>query len=535
MTTKTYNVGIYCRLSNDDERDGESVSIENQKLLLQNYVRQRGWNEVDTYIDDGYSGTNFDRPGVKRLIEDAKAKRINVILVKDLSRFGRNYIEFGQYTDYLFPSLGCRFIALNNGIDTESTNGSTDVMCFLNLFNEFYSRDTSKKVKAVKKACAENGKFMGTYPSYGYKRDPADKHHLIIDPDAAEIVRLIYRMFLEGTSKHGIAMYLNEHGVPSPAAYRRMKGLPVSSDADNPMWSARTIHEILTKEIYTGDLVQGRHRVKSYKVHQIEAVPEEDWVRVPNTHEAIIDRATFEKVQSLLKRDTRTSPKGRQVHLFSGFLRCPDCGKALTRSVSGSHVYYACSTYKNRSRTACTMHSIKHNRLEAAVLFAIQQQVHLAVSYSEIVALINTAPVKKCQSRRLDDLIAAKERELAKITRYKQGLYQDWKDGEITRDDYHNMKADYERQTAQLTAVLKNLTEERAELANGVDDEHPALVAFMRYQNIDRLTRDILVELVDHIKVYDNGNISVHFKFTDELRKILEYIDLNNDTAAKVV
>lgn len=188
-------------------------------------------------------------------------------------------------------------------------------------------------------------------------------------------------------------------------------------------------HEILTKEIYTRDLVQGRHRVKSYKVHQIEAVPEEDWVRVPNTHEAIIDRATFEKVQSLLKRDTRTSPKGRQVHLFSGFLRCPDCGKALTRSVSGSHVYYACSTYKNRSRTACTMHSIKHNRLEAAVLFAIQQQVHLAVSYSEIVALINTAPVKKCQSRRLDDLIAAKERELAKITRYKQGLYQDWKDG----------------------------------------------------------------------------------------------------------
>ena len=145
MIDKTYDVGIYCRLSNDDERDGESVSIENQKLLLQNYVRQRGWNEVDVYIDDGYSGTNFNRPGVKRLIEDAKAKRINLILVKDLSRFGRNYIEFGQYTDYLFPSIGCRFIALNNGIDTMSDNGSTDVMCFLNLFNEFYSRDTSKK------------------------------------------------------------------------------------------------------------------------------------------------------------------------------------------------------------------------------------------------------------------------------------------------------------------------------------------------------------------------------------------------------
>lgn len=181
------------------------------------------------------------------------------------------------------------------------------------------------------------------------------------------------------------------------------------------------------------------------------------------------------------------------------------------------------------------MHSIKHNRLEAAVLFAIQQQVHLAVSYAEIIQAINAAPVKKCQSKRLDDLIAAKERELAKITRYKQGLYQDWKDGEITRDDYHYMKADYESQAAQLDIVLKNLTVERAELANGVDKEHPALVAFMRYQNIDRLTRDILVELVDHIKVYENDNISIRFKFADEFRKILEYIELNTDTTAKVV
>ena len=201
MIEKTYNVGIYCRLSNDDERDGESVSIENQKLLLQSYVRQRGWNEIAVYCDDGYSGTNFDRPGVKRLIEDAKAKKINLILVKDLSRFGRNYIEFGQYTDYLFPSLGCRFIALNNGIDTMSDNGSTDVMCFLNLFNEFYSRDTSKKVKAVKRACAESGKFMGTYPAYGYKRDPEDKHHLVIDEETAPTVRRILR---HARRRHGL-------------------------------------------------------------------------------------------------------------------------------------------------------------------------------------------------------------------------------------------------------------------------------------------------------------------------------------------
>lgn len=192
-----------------------------------------------------------------------------------------------------------------------------------------------------------------------------------------------------------------------------------------------------------------------------------------------------------------------------------------------NNVYYACSTYKNHSRTACTMHSIKHNRLEAAVLFAIQQQVHLAVSYSDLVARINAAPVKRSQSHRLNDLIAAKERELAKVSRYKQSIYQDWKDGEITRQEYHFMKADYDEKMASLTDALASLTAERDELANGVNNEHPALVAFMKYQNISTLTREILIELVDHIKVYENGNISVKFKFADELRKIAEYIHLN--------
>ena len=314
-----------------------------------------------------------------------------------------------------------------------------------------------------------------------------------------------------------------------------MKELPVSTrGSDNPMWGGRMIHAILTNPTYTGDLAQGRSRVKSYKVHQIETVPKEEWVQVAGTHEAIIDYETFDKVQGLLQRDTRTSPKGREVHLFSGFLKCADCGRAVTRCVGkNDNVYYACSTYKTRSRTACSMHSIKHNRLEAAVLFAVQQQVHLAVSYSEIVALINSAPIKKSQSIRLDDLIAAKERELAKITRYKQSIYQDWKDGEITQQDYRDMKADYERQTIALSEVLARLTAERAEMANGVGNEHPALVAFMKYQNIDRLTRDILVELVDHIKIYENGNISVKFKFADELRKIAEYIEINTKTTAE--
>lgn len=542
---RRWKMGSYIRLSKEDLqkiRKGLdcSNSVKNQRDIINYFYETHAeeFESISEYVDDGHTGTDTDREHFQEMMADIMSGKINCVVVKDLSRLARNYSDAGSLIDNLFVQLGVRFISLAENVDSylDPDSVSDIKVPITNVMNDNYCFQTSKKIRQVFDYKRRDGQYIGALAPFGYVKDPADKHHLVIDPDAAEIVRLIYRMFLEGSSKQGIAMYLNEHGIPSPTAYRRMKGLPVPSNVDGePMWAARMIHEILTKEIYTGDMVQGRHRVKSYKVHQIEAVPEEEWVRVPNTHEAIIDRETFEKVQSLLKRDTRTSPKGRQVHLFSGFLRCPDCGKALTRSVSGNHVYYACSTYKSRSRTACTMHSIKHNRLEAAVLFAIQQQVHLAVSYSEIVALINTAPVKKCQSKRLDDLIATKERELAKVSRYKQSLYQDWKDGEITRDDYHYMKADYERQTIAISAVLKNLTAERAELANGVGEEHPALAAFMRYQNIDRLTRDILVELVDHIKVYENGNISIRFKFADEFRRILEYIELNTDTPQKVV
>ena len=258
MIEKAYNVGIYCRLSNDDERDGESVSIENQKLLLQRYVRERGWNEVDTYVDDGYSGTNFQRPGVQRLIADAKAGRINVILVKDLSRFGRNYIEFGQYTDYLFPSIGCRFIALNNGIDTMSNDGSTDVMCFLNLFNEFYSRDTSKKVKAVKKACAENGKYMGTYPPIGYKRDPLDKHHFIIDEETAPLVRRIFAMRASGMAFRKIATTLNAEGVQPPGELYYQRQGRTDPRRVNHLWNESTVKVMIRNEAYIGNMVQGK-------------------------------------------------------------------------------------------------------------------------------------------------------------------------------------------------------------------------------------------------------------------------------------
>ena len=534
-TIRRWRLGEYIRLSKEDLKKGkdDSNSVKNQRDLLNDFYQKHieEFESVSEYVDDGHTGTDANRENFQRLLADVMSGKINCVVVKDLSRFARNYSDAGSLIDNLFVQMGVRFISLAENVDsfTNPDSVSNIIVPITNVMNDNYCYQTSKKIRQVFDYKRRNGQYIGAFAPYGYMKHPKDKHKLIIDPDAAETVKLIFSLFLQGTSKRAIALYLNEHGVPSPSAYKLLKGLPVSTRGyDEPMWGGRMIHAILTNPTYTGDLAQGRSRVKSYKVHQIETVPREEWVEVAGTHEAIIDYETFDKVQALLKRDTRTSPEGRKVHLFSGFLKCADCGRAVTRCVGkNNHVYYTCSTYKNRSRTACTMHSIKHERLEAAVLFGIQYQVHLAVSYSEAIARINSAPTKKSQSFRLDELITTKEKELAKITRYKQSLYQDWKDGEITQQDYRSMKADYERQVAALSDVLERLTAERAELANGVDNEHPALVAFMKYQNIDKLTREALIDLVDHIKVYENGNISVKCKFSDEFRKIAEYIEIN--------
>ena len=528
-------VAVYARVST---KSTEQVSsIENQtRYYTEKVEKTPNWEMLEIYSDDGHTGTDANRENFQRLLSDVMSGKINCVVVKDLSRFARNYSDAGSLIDNLFVQMGVRFISLAENVDSylNPDSVSSIIVPITNVMNDQYCYQTSKKIRQVFDYKRRNGQYIGAFAPYGYVKHPKDKHQLIIDPDAAEIVKLVFSLFLKGTSKRATALYLNEHGVPSPSAYKLQKGIPVSTRGyDDPMWGARMIHSILTNPTYAGDLAQGRSRVKSYKVHEVESVPREEWVEVAGTHESIIDYETFDKVQALLQRDTRTSPKGREVHLFSGFLKCADCGRAITRSVgNNNNVYYACSTYKNRSRTACTMHSIKHNRLEAAVLFAVQQQIHLAVSYSEMIARINTAPVKKSQSIRLEELIAAKERELAKISRYKQSLYQDWKDGEITQQDYRDMKADYERQTIALTDVLARLNAERAELANGVKSEHPALVAFTKHQNIDQLSRELLVELIDHIKVYENGNISVRFKFADEFRRIAEYIEINTTKPA---
>ena len=487
-------------------------------------------------VDDGKTGTDTDREDFQRLLADIYSGKINCVIVKDLSRLSRNYTDAGNLIENLFVRLNIRFISLAEGVDSYRNPDSVSniIVPITNVMNDQYCYQTSKKIRQVFDMKRRNGEFIGSYAPYGYIKDPQDKHALLVDPEAAEIVKRIFSMFLSGKNKRGITLYLNDHGVPCPTVYKQSQGLKYNAPnaQGNPMWSTITIDTILKNRVYVGDMVQGRQRVKSYKIHIQERVPEEEWFIVENTHEAIIDRETFDKVQGLLKRDTRTAPKQKQLYLFSGFLKCADCGRAMSRIASkGTYVYYQCGTYKSLSKTACTMHSIKNTRLEVGVLFAIQQQVHLAVTYSELVSRINAAPLKKSKSCRLEDMIAIKEKELSKIMRYKQALYQDWKDGEITHTDYRHMSEDYEQQAESINAVLRTLRAERDQLENGMDAESPFLTAFLKYQNIEKLTRDILIELVDHIKVYEGGNISVKFKYADEFRRMAEYIELNSQLA----
>ncbi|WP_195199084.1 recombinase family protein [Faecalispora jeddahensis] len=531
-----WKLGEYIRLSREDLNRGkdDSNSVVNQKALLDDYYRQH-MDEFESveppYVDDGYTGTDTNREGFQKLLSDIYAKKVNCVIVKDLSRLSRNYTDAGSLIENLFVQMNVRFISLAEGIDSYLYPDSISnlIVPITNVINDNFCYQTSKKIRQVFDYKRRNGKFIGGFAAYGYMKNPKDKNALVVDEEAAEVIKNIYAWFLDGMSKNAIVHTLNSHGILCPSEYKKSKGLNYQNPSAEmkPMWSFKTVNDILKNRLYIGDMVQGRQRVKSYKIHTQEQVPESEWYIVENTHEPIIDRAVFEKVQQLRKRDTRTAPRKKKLYLFSGFLHCADCGKAMSRSQVKGTVYYFCRTYKDQSKTACTKHSIKHNRLEAAVLYAIQQQIYLAVDYANTLEYTRTASLQKSQSIRLEALIEAKKKERTKIMRYKQSIYQDWKDGEITHNDYDHMSEDYERQIAVINTILDNLTVKREQLQNNVDTEDPFLATFKKFENIDKLTREVLIELVDHIKVHENGSISIKFQFADKLRRVMEYIEIN--------
>lgn len=528
-----WHAALYIRLSREDGDKEESDSVSNQRTLLKNFIDDQLDMEFGGYyIDDGWSGTNFERPDFLRMMGDVKAKKINCVIVKDLSRFGRNYIETGKYLEQIFPFLNVRFIAVNDMLDSVGNPGqmNTIMVPFKNLINDEYCRDISNKVKSSLDMKRKKGEFIGAFASYGYKKDPIQKGKLLIDEEAAGVVKMIYHSFLQGMGMLAIARKLNELGILSPASYKIKQGMlyqNAKTKDGETLWQDRTIRRILTNQIYCGDLVQGKNRVLNYKIQRCRQVPKEEWMVVRDTHEAVIDRETFQKVQDLLKRDTRVAPASGTVHLFAGFLKCADCGRAMNRKKNvhsyGTYEYYICSTYK-QAKDRCSRHTLRVDQLEEAVLKAIQAQVEHAVDVAELLRRFEKEQRGKTVVFPFEETWKEKKAEMEKIKRFRESLYGDWKEGILTKEEYLSMKESYQKQLDDLSSILEKLEREKKEMGKrGKEKENPFLRSFCRYRNITSLTREVLMELVESILVHENGEITIRFRFREE-KKALKHL-----------
>ncbi len=377
-----YKVAAYLRLSKDENSIEESNSIVNQKNIIKFYIKTKtDFKLIDYYIDDGYTGTNFNRPGFKKLLSDIKDKKINTIIVKDLSRFGRNYISVGNYIEDIFPILKVRSISINDNIDSENSSYyMEDTIQLKNVTNDFYSKDISRKVRSALKTKKLNGQFIGVSAPYGYLKDPNDKHKFIIDIAASRVVKKIFKMILLGKSKKEVAEKLNNKKELPPAVYKVQESLANNKIIDSMYkWNSEMINRILNNQTYTGDLVQGVKRKLNYRSNKLIDVDKEDWIITPNHHEALISKEQFQQVQEIIKKTGKIN-KNNEIDLFSGFLKCPDCDSSFVIKKSKDKIYYYCSNY-NRNKN-CTKHSINKNKLQELVLNEINKKYNNSFTLS---------------------------------------------------------------------------------------------------------------------------------------------------------
>ena len=528
-----WKIGLYLRLSREDENEDESASIINQEKILRDFVDSYfapgSYVIVDVFADDGLTGTDTARPNFKRLEGCIVRKQVNCIIIKSLARGFRNLADQQKFLEEFIPVNGARFICTGTPfIDTYANPHSASGLevPIRGMFNEQFAATTSEEIRKTFKMKRERGEFIGAFAPYGYKKDPNDKNSLIVDEEAAEVVKSIYHWFVnEGYSKRGIAQRLNQMGEPNPEAYKKQKGLkynnPNSSKNDG-LWSASTIARILQNKVYTGVMVQGRHRIISYKVHKQINVPEDEWFVVPHTHEAIIDKGIFEKAQALHKRDTRTAPGKEKVYLMSGFVYCADCQKAMRRKTARNIAYYYCRSYSDKK--ICSKHSIRQDKLENAVLAALQMQISLVDQLAEEIERINNAPVINRENKMLFNSLKQAEKQLKQYRDASDSLYLDWKSGEITKDEYHRLKSKVAEQIPQLETNIAYLKEEMQASNGDMEAANPYLNAFLKHRNIQCLNRGIMAELVKAVWVHENGEITVDFNFADSYQCIIDYI-----------
>lgn len=529
----------YYRLSKEDKAKEVSDSIENQRKLIHEYVsRQENITLVDEVYDDGYTGTNYNRPGFLSVLNAVDAGKVDCLIVKDLSRLGREYIETGRYLEKIFPALGVRVIAVNDDYDSSNPRQSDDIIVPIkNLMNETYCRDLSHKLRRQFIVQRRNGEWVGPYVSYGYCKSPEDKHKLIVDEYAAGIVREIFHAKIQGYSQDAIANTLNAEGILPPSDYKNQQGLNYKSGfqtTERSAWGVSTVTRILKNRIYIGELIQGKRGTPNFKIKTVRERRPEEWTVVKNNHEPIIDPLMFEAVQQMMARDTRRSPNNEALMPLAGVVFCADCGRSLIRrSVTRGKkkfFYYVCSTHKRGS--GCTSHSIEQSSLEKAVLNALRLQISAAVELGEVLGSIRANDLHAAKKRRIQLQISEKQKELEGYRDFKSRLVEALNDNLIDRDEFTMMRDKYRNLESTCSESLDALCDKLSELESADATECSWVEQYIHYQNLNELTREAVVALIDRVTVYDDKRIEISFNYRDE---IVYYAGLAADSVKEVV
>lgn len=520
---KLWNATLYLRLSRDDGDKEESNSITGQRELLRDYISQRPeLREFAVRVDDGFSGSTFERPSFQKMIEDVKAGRTDCIIVKDLSRFGRNYLDAGEYIEKIFPFLGVRFIAVNDNYDSLGDKKASDdlIIPFKNLINEAYCRDISVKIRSQLEIKRKNGQFLGSFAAFGYLKDEQNKNKLVVDQYAADIVRDIFKWKLEGVSPQDIADALNKLGVLSPMEYKRSLGMKFTTSFktnSKALWSAGTVIRVLKNPIYTGVLVQGKETTPSYKVHKRITKDESDWSVIEDSHEAIISKIDFDSVQKVLKCDTRRSPGSKAVGLFSGMIFCGDCGASMVRKTvpagEKKYVYYVCSVHKQDK--SCSPHRIRDNALEEIVLDSLKQHISEVVDMSELLTITDTAPLRTAQAQKVQRQLDKKHEEYEKLQKLLMSLYENLADGIIDREEYTRLKASFTARADEAEKQMDALREQLEDIHNH-GTENVWMSEFIKRQGLTTLDRAVVVALIDKILIHSNDMVEIIYRWQDE-------------------
>lgn len=512
MTGKTYRAAAYCRLSREDGDRAESDSIVNQQHAIEDFCA--GLPELELaarYADDGWTGTSFERPGFRRMIADIEAGRINCVVVKDLSRFGRDYIDMGIYLERFFPAKGVRFIAVNDGVDSE--RGAYDVLTPLkNIFNAQYARNISDKVRSAFRTKQRRGEFCGAFAAYGYRKDPLDRDHLVIDPVAAETVRRIFAMAAGGMGKRQIADALNAGAVPPPGEYKRLMGLRYSNgdpEAQARRWTYAAIDKVLRNELYLGNMVSNRNSRETMHGRET-ANAREEWIVVKGTHDALVSRELWDVVRRQDGRHARAGEKDGTADLFAGFLFCGDCGSRLTKTARHQKTMYCCGAYRRSGTAACSGHLVCEEVIAEVVLRDLNRVIRRVKSIRALAEQSRTP----CAAESL----RTEERErletaLGRVRELRRGAYEDYRDKLLSRDEYICYRADYDAQEKTLAAQLEAVRGREKPLDAC---EQPWVRSLIRDGELKRLDRAVVAQNIQKIQVFEKSAIQIIYLLSPE-------------------